>query len=80
MGCIECQGGDVKLVRKKLNFVKQFKGVTIEYGDDGGIRVSINFKEPLDSNCVWLDITKNNVAIYKTLRDGGEIIKEFDQW
>jgi len=68
------------LVRKKPDFVKQFKGVTIEYNDDGWIRVSVNFKEPNDSNSVWLDIGKNSVSVNKTTRDGGEFLKEFDQW
>lgn len=65
---------------EKPNFVKQFKGVTIEYDDQGFIRVSINFKEPNDSNSVWLDITKKSIAIYKTTRNGGETIKDIDYW
>jgi len=66
-------------MRKKPNFKKQFRGVTIEY-KNGFVRVSVNFKEPKDSNSVWLDINEKHVTIYRTTRNGGQIINEFDYW
>jgi hypothetical protein len=61
------------------NFKKQFRGVTIDYLE-GFIRVSVDFKEPKDSNSVMVDISKNSVSIQRTLRDGGEFIASFDHW
>lgn len=66
-------------MEKKPNFKKQFRGVEIEYRN-GFIKVSIKFKEPNDSNSVWVDIGESSVSISKTTRDSGEFIKEFDYW
>ena len=63
----------------KIDFKKQFRGVTIEYLK-GFIRVSVNFKEPQDSNSVMVDISKDSISLQRTLRDGGEFITSFNYW
>lgn len=64
---------------RKVNFKNQFHGVTIEYLKEF-IRVSVNFKEPNDSNSVMVDISKDSVSIQRTLRNGGEFIASFGFW